>query len=161
MTSLCPRCLDAAETNPHVYCCMSQGAITQRKSDWIDLWKQLHRCKTATVIEQTWRRFLQRLVTIPLGESNVDTLPVVHGSVAELLHQAIEEQTRIGWDKLLVGTGTMLWKTLQDFIDSENPNPPQRTASDWMNTASHQMPAKVQSAVLEDKESNHPWSNTS
>lgn len=58
----------------------------------------------------------------------------------EILQQAIEDQTRIGWEKLLlVGTGTKLSKTLQDFIDSENPNPPQCTASDWMNMASHQM----------------------
>ena len=139
MSSLCPRCLQTAETNSHIYCCVNQDALTQRKSDWRETWQQLHKSKTATIIEQTWRRFLQPIVAIPLGESIVDTFPVVHGPVEELLQRAIDEQSTIGWDKLLAGIGTTLWMRLQDFIDAENPNPPQRTASDWMNSASRQL----------------------
>mmetsp|Transcript_10007 Transcript_10007/g.14430 ORF Transcript_10007/g.14430 Transcript_10007/m.14430 type:complete len:153 (-) Transcript_10007:1427-1885(-) len=72
MTSTCPRCVTWEETNAHIYCCMNDKAFKQRKADWVELWKQLHRTSMATMIEQTWRYYLQPLVAIPLGESIVD-----------------------------------------------------------------------------------------
>mmetsp|Transcript_2298 Transcript_2298/g.3492 ORF Transcript_2298/g.3492 Transcript_2298/m.3492 type:complete len:223 (-) Transcript_2298:1449-2117(-) len=35
--------------------------------------------------------------------------------------------------------GTVLWKTIQDHIDAHNPKAPKRSATDWMNSAVHQM----------------------
>mmetsp|Transcript_13731 Transcript_13731/g.19685 ORF Transcript_13731/g.19685 Transcript_13731/m.19685 type:complete len:438 (-) Transcript_13731:60-1373(-) len=139
MSSRCPRCLECGETNAHIYCCLNQDALKQRKEHWVELWKQLHKGRTATVIEQTWRFHLQPLLAIPLGNSIIDGLPIAHGAVADLLQQAIHEQTTIGWDKLLLGMGTILWKSLQDLIDSSNPKAPQRSAIDWMNSSTHQL----------------------
>ena len=138
MTSLCPRCLTTEETNAHVYCCSNLDAIKQRKSDWLALWKILHRNKTATIIEQTWRQFLQPIIALPRGDSIVDTIPITHGEVSAILQKAIQEQTTIGWNKLLVGLWSVNWKLLQDLIDCNNPNKPKRAASNWMNTAMHQ-----------------------
>jgi hypothetical protein len=69
----------------------------------MDLWKQLYKARTATIIEQTWRRYLQPFLAIPLGVSISDGLPAVHGELLQLLNQAIHEQSSIGWDKLLLG----------------------------------------------------------
>jgi len=103
------------------------------------MWKQLRKIRTATIIEQTWRHHLRTLLAIPLGDNLVDSLPVVHGEISTLLQHAIQEQTSIGWDKLLLGMGTVLWKTIQDHIDVHNPKAPKRSATDWMNSAVHQM----------------------
>jgi len=78
---------------------------------------------------------LQPLLDIPLGISVVETMPVVYGETEALLQLAIHEQSAIGWDKLLLGMGAVSWKTLQDFIDTNNPRPPQRSATDWMHLA--------------------------
>jgi hypothetical protein len=134
-SAICPRCLQEAETNGHVFRCTNNEALKQRKEDWVDLWKELNKGRTATVIEQTWRSHLQPLLDIPLGISVVETMPVVYGETEALLQFAIHEQSAIGWDKLLLGMGAVSWKTLQDFIDTNNPRPPQRSATDWMHLA--------------------------
>lgn len=139
MSSICTRCLQREETNAHVYCCTNTDAVTQRKKDWMDLWKHLHRNRTAKVIEQTWHTHLQPLLGIPLGNSVIDGLQLVHGDLEALVQLAIDEQTQIGWDKLLFGFGTITWKTIQEFMDEHNPKKPQRTGAVWTNTAIHQM----------------------
>eukprot|EP00590_Aulacoseira_subarctica_P008069 CAMPEP_0172430044 /NCGR_PEP_ID=MMETSP1064-20121228/52864_1 /TAXON_ID=202472 /ORGANISM="Aulacoseira subarctica , Strain CCAP 1002/5" /LENGTH=252 /DNA_ID=CAMNT_0013175833 /DNA_START=298 /DNA_END=1057 /DNA_ORIENTATION=- len=135
LSSLCPRCLQTAETNSHVYCCMNDEAFTQRKKDWVELWKQLHRGTTANIIEQTWRFYLQPLLNIPLGNSVIEGLTIAHDEVAGLLAVAVHEQSIIGWEKLLLGLASRTWKTIQDVIDSANPNAPKRNATSWLNTA--------------------------
>mmetsp|Transcript_1672 Transcript_1672/g.2560 ORF Transcript_1672/g.2560 Transcript_1672/m.2560 type:complete len:352 (+) Transcript_1672:862-1917(+) len=139
MTSICPRCVQATETHSHIFCCPNDDALKQRKTDWLALWKNLHKARTSTVIEQAWRYHMQPLLGISLGESIVDGLIPAHGEVATLLERAIQDQSEIGWDKLLVGMGSTIWKSLQDFIDSNNPKRPQRSATDWMNTAVYQL----------------------
>ena len=139
MSSLCPRCVSAEETNSHIYCCPNEEAFKQRRVDWQELWKHLQKCRTASVIEQTWRFHLQPLVDIPLGDSIIDGLTIAHGEVAELLELAVNEQAIIGWDKLLLGMGSSTWILIQDRIDDGNPNRPERTASDWLNSAIHHL----------------------
>ena len=139
MSSLCPRCLKSAESNNHVFCCPDPDAITQRKKDWMELWKALHKNRTAIVIEQVWRSHLQPLIGIPLGESVMEGLQLAHGELDALIKLAIEEQSQIGWEKLLLGFGTITWKTIQELIDESNPKKPQRTGAVWMHTAIHQM----------------------
>lgn len=52
---------------------------------------------------------------------------------AHLLQQAItEQQTAIGWCKLVLGFGSVVWKSLQDHIDRSNPKAP-------MNSSMHQL----------------------
>ena len=138
LSSLCPRCLQASETNSHVYCCPNEMALRQRKEDWRELWKQLRRIHTASVIEQTWRYYLHPIVGIPLGDSIIDGLTIAHGDLAGLLELAVREQQVIGWEKLLLGMGSKVWKTIQDLIDSANPKPPKRNATAWLNSATHQ-----------------------
>ena len=101
--------------------------------------KQLHKCRTANVIEQTWRCHLQHLIGIPLGDSIIDGLTIAHGELATLLQLAVQEQTLIGWDKLLLGMGSIMWKTIQEQIDSNNPKYPKWSATAWMNSALHQL----------------------
>lgn len=139
MSSLCPRCMREPETNSHIYCCTEEAALKQRKEDWREMWKQLHKCRTASVIEQTWRFYLQPLVAIPLGDSIIDGLTIAHGNLADLLQEAIQEQSTIGWEKLMVGMRSKAWKTIQNLVDSQNPKRPQRTVTAWMNTAIHQL----------------------
>ena len=79
MSSLCPRCLKEDETNQHIYCCSGDEALKQRKDDWRELWSHLHKCRTATVIEQVWRYYLQPKLGILLGESIVDGLVIAQG----------------------------------------------------------------------------------
>ena len=38
MSALCPRCMKESESNRHVFCCMNEEAVKQRKLDWIELW---------------------------------------------------------------------------------------------------------------------------
>ena len=102
----------------------------------MQLWKTLQKTR---IIEQTWRLHLQPLLGIPLGTSFVEGHANAQGELAVLLHLAVEEQTRIGWDKLLLGLGCTAWKTLQEFIDRNNPKKPQRTATVWMNVAMHHL----------------------
>ena len=136
MSSLCPCCVKAVETNSHVYCCTNESSVIQQKKDWSKAWEFLRKQRTSPIIEHSWRMHLQILVGLPTGESITDTVaPAVHGELAALLTLAIQEQTTIGWDKLLVGMGAQSWKTLQGYIDANNPRPPQRTASAWMNSA--------------------------
>jgi hypothetical protein len=139
LSSLCPRCLAEEESNAHVFCCTHLASVTQRKADWRELWKSLHQHRTATVIEQTWRYYLQSLIAIPLGNSIIEGLPIAHGEVAVLLQQAVEEQSAIGWEKLLLGIGSTKWKMIQEVIDNGHPKPPQRSATAWMNAAMHQL----------------------
>ena len=138
MSSVCPRCVQSDETNSHIYCCPNADALKQRKADWGLLWKELHRARTATIISQTWRHYLHSLLGLPLGTDFVDTIPKVYGETEHLLQQAVTEQNKIGWEKLLVGMASTTWHTLQSFIDSNNPKAPKRSASDWMNTVTHQ-----------------------
>mmetsp|Transcript_1975 Transcript_1975/g.3033 ORF Transcript_1975/g.3033 Transcript_1975/m.3033 type:complete len:91 (-) Transcript_1975:578-850(-) len=90
----------------------------------MELWKQLHKHRTATVIEQTWRYYLHPIIDTPLGGSIVEGLTLAYGELAMLLEQAVEEQTQIGWDKLLLGMGTKTWRIIQEFIDVANPKAP-------------------------------------
>ena len=105
------------------------------------MWKQLSKCKTASIIEQTpWRCYLQPLLEILLGSSIIEGLTIAHGDIAELLVDlAIREQADIGWDRLLLGLGSISWKTLQETIDLSNPKAPKRNATDWMNSATHSL----------------------
>ena len=139
MSSLCPRCLQEEETNSHVYCCDNEEALKQRKADWVEFWKQMAKGRTASIIEQTWRYYLQPILHIPLGSSIIEGLTIAHGDLAELLSLAIREQTEIGWEKLLLGLGSTTWKTIQNVIDASNPKPPKRSASAWMNASIHQL----------------------
>ena len=155
MTSLCPRCLQDAETNVHVYCCLNEAALKQRKKDWLDLWKALHRCKTATVIEQTWQSFLQPILGITQGGSIVDTIPVTHGDVTILLQQAIHEQSIIGWDKLLLGMGSeMRREARQQAKDRSLPSTPRRARSRAVQIAVKEMREKLYAAKADRRR--HP-----
>jgi len=73
-----------------------------------------------------------------LGNNIIDTIPVAYGETETLLRQAVQEQSDMGWEKILVGMASHTWRTLQDFIDANNPRKPQRSASEWMNVVSHQ-----------------------
>ena len=139
LSSLCPRCVNMPETNSHVYCCMAVNALQQRKADWRELWAQLTKLRTAQVIECVCRQQLHKIVEIPLGDSIVDSTAQSHDALDELLRLAISEQTAIGWDKLLLEMGSTVWKTIQDLVDSGNPNPPKCSAAAWMDAAIHQM----------------------
>jgi len=75
------------------------------------MWKNLHSCNTATIIEQTWGFYLQPIIDIPLGNSIMDSLPIAYGEMATLLQQAINKPNTIGWEKLLLGMETITWKT--------------------------------------------------
>ena len=97
----------------------------------------MSKCRTANVIEQTWRFYLQPLLRIPLGGSIIEGLPIAHGELDELLRIAVVKQTAIGWEKLLLGLGSNTWKAIQAKIDAAHPRPPQRSATAWMSTAIH------------------------
>lgn len=73
------------------------------------------------------------------GGSVLDTITIAYDTINDVLQQAIQEQSDIGWEKLLSGMGTVTWKTLPDMIDAGNPAPPKRSASDWINSATHQL----------------------
>lgn len=92
MSSLCPRCMRTEENNSHVYCCGNEDACKQRKADWMELWKHLTKNRTASIIEQTWRYYLQPIINIPLGSSIIEGLVIAHGEVADLLSIAISEK---------------------------------------------------------------------
>ena len=139
MSSLCPRCLKSVETNYHIFSCTDPDAITQRKKHWVELWKALHKKKTATLIEQVWRIHLQPIIGILLRESIIEGLQQAHGELDALIQLVIAKQSQIGWEKLLLGFGTITWKTIQELINEGNPKKPQRTGAAWMNTAIHQM----------------------
>jgi len=130
MTSLCPRCLQTAETNAHIYCCSHTDSMTQRKSDWTELVKQLKRNRTSLIILRAWSAHLLPLLSLPPMEDITTTLPVFDDDINYMLQYAIQDQSEIGWDKLLLGLGSSVWKSLQSGIDSYNPKTPQRTAED-------------------------------
>lgn len=113
--------------------------MTQRKKDWLELWKQLTKIETSNIIARTWRHYLLPLVGLPLPPFIEDSLPETYGDTEYLLHVAIYEQSQIGWDKLLLGMGSMVWRSLQQHLDSENPKAPRRKADDWLNSAIHQL----------------------
>jgi len=69
----------------------------------------------------------------------IEGLPIAHGEVAYLLQRAVDEQSTIGWDKLLWGMGSATWKLIQNIIDTNNPKRPQRYSSAWMNAVMHQL----------------------
>jgi len=98
----------------------------------------LNKNQTASVIEQVWRYHLQPILGIPLGGSIVEGLIIARGEIADLLQVAIQEQAAIGWDKLLLGMGSNVWKTIQEITDNGNPKPPKRSATAWMNASIHQ-----------------------
>lgn len=82
---------------------------------------------------------MQPYLAIPLGSSIIEGLQIAHSEVACLLQQAVNEQSAIGWDKLLLGIGTGTWKVIQDVIDTGHPKPPRRSSTAWMNAAMHQL----------------------
>mmetsp|Transcript_15421 Transcript_15421/g.21966 ORF Transcript_15421/g.21966 Transcript_15421/m.21966 type:complete len:963 (+) Transcript_15421:236-3124(+) len=140
MCTLCPQCISHPETNAHVYSCTNKEALQQRLIDWGDLQKQLTSLKTALVIQRVWSIHMRPLLALHNTPDILETVLVdTHGDVHFFLRAAIAEQDRIGWDKLLLGMGSSLWQSLQQHIDSNNPRPPQRTASDWINRAMHQL----------------------
>ena len=98
---------------------MNEEAFKQRKVAWMELWKQLHQCMTADVIEQTWRFYLQPILNIPLGISVIEGLTIAHGNVAELLTVAVQTQSANDWDKLLLELASTTWKTIQDVIEMQ------------------------------------------
>jgi hypothetical protein len=63
------------------------------------------------------------------------SMPVIDDDISFMLRCAIHDQTEIGWDKLVLGFSSSLWKSLQSGIDSYNPKAPQRTAIDWLNVS--------------------------
>ena len=69
----------------------------------------------------------------------MDGLVIARGDVEDLLEQAVQKQTEIGCEKLLLEMGSTVWKTIQELIDMNNPQSPKRTAMAWMNTATHQL----------------------
>ena len=133
MTSLCPRCLQTAETNAHIYCCSNQESVKQRKADWAELLKQLRRLRTSHIIIRAWSTHLLPLLCIPPLEDISSTIPVIDVDINYMLQYAIQDQNDIGWDKLLLSLSSSLWKSLQSGIDSYNPKAWQRTAEDWLN----------------------------
>jgi len=122
-----------------IFCCPNDDALKQPRVDWQDLLKQLQQGRTASVIERTWQYNLQQRADIPLGDSIIDGLTIAHGELANLLKLAVNEQTIIGRDKFMLGMGSSTWITIQEMIDAANPNRPERTASDWLNTAIHHL----------------------
>jgi len=139
MSSLCPRCLQTNETNAHIYCCTNEVALKQRRDDWNELIKQLHRNRTSLIILRAWKDHLLPLLGLPPSSDITSTLPVIDDDITYMLQYAIKEQNEIGWDKLLLGLSSSVWKSLQSGIDSHNPKAPQRTAADWLNTATYHM----------------------
>lgn len=73
------------------------------------------------------------------AETNAHVICCTNGESLKQRQAALDEQTEIGWDKLLIGFGSNAWRNLQDYIDINNPKPPQQSAMAWMNTAIHQM----------------------
>lgn len=75
----------------------------------------------------------------PLADVTV-TLPILAHDIVYLLHLAIQEQTEMGWDKLLLGCGSMVLRSLQAYIKSQrNPKAPRQNANDWMNSTIHNL----------------------
>lgn len=70
-------------------------ALKQHKLDWIELWKQLHKCTTANIIDQTWQYHLQPLLGITLGNSIIEGLIIAHGNIINLLHLVVQEQSQL------------------------------------------------------------------
>jgi hypothetical protein len=135
MSSLCPRCLHADETNSHIYCCPDASAVQQRKALWTELLKQLTRNRTSLIILKTWSTYLLPLLGLPAVSDITSSMPVIDDDISFMLRCAIHDQTEIGWDKLMLGFSSSLWKSLQSGIDSYNPKAPQRTAIDWLNVS--------------------------
>mmetsp|Transcript_22446 Transcript_22446/g.32149 ORF Transcript_22446/g.32149 Transcript_22446/m.32149 type:complete len:919 (-) Transcript_22446:249-3005(-) len=140
MCALCPRCMSTPETNAHVYACPNQEATKQRLKDFGELQKQLIQLSTATVIQQVWAIHLRRILALPTTADLLENIIFnARDEVSFLLQAAIKDQERIGWHKLLLGMGSSFWHSLQHHIDTNNPKPPSRNASDWMNRAIHHM----------------------
>ena len=124
----------------HLLLRRTAAATKQRCQDWGELQKQLVKLRTAVVIQQVWSLHLCPLVALPRTADLLETIAVnTHGDVNFILCAAVEEQEIIGWEKLLLGMGSSLWQSLQHHIDDNHPKPPDRSASDWMNGAMHQM----------------------
>jgi len=121
------------ETNDH------PEALKQRQQDWRELWKHLTKIQTSQIIARTWRHYLLPIVGLPLPPFVEDSIPETRDGTHYLLHRAIFEQDQIGWDKLLLGMGSTVWRSLQHYLDSENPGKVQRSADDWINSAIHQL----------------------
>lgn len=100
-----------------------------KNADWMEMLKHLHKTRTATIIEQTWRYHLHPLVGIHLADSIMEGLKLTHRELAALVHLAVDEQTKIGWDKLLVGLGMVTWKTIKELVDVHNLEVPERTGT--------------------------------
>jgi len=135
MSSKCPRCLSEDETAAHIYQCCNKEAIKQRQADWRELQKQLTKSRTSSIILRTWNEHLVPLLALPTSEGNHLSALIIEDDITHMLNYAVQQQAMIGWEKLLLGFGATTWKTLQEHIDARNPNPPSRSAEDWMNTA--------------------------
>ena len=140
MCALCPRCVTQVETNAHVYSCRHPDAEKQRVRDWGELQAQLIKIHTSKIIQRTWAAYLCPLLALPPPSDMIEYVTLsTQDEIHFCLQAAIEDQDRIGWDKLLLGMGFSMWKTLQFLIDHDNPKPPRRSADDWMNRAVHQL----------------------
>jgi len=139
MTSICPRCLTASETNAHVFCCKNEAAIKQRKEDWQELEKQLIKNRTSVIILRSWKEHLLPRLGLALPSDITAVVNIVlDDDTAYLLQWAIRDQTEIGWDKLLLGFSSTIWSRIQANIDSYNPKAPQRSPTDWIKSSIHQ-----------------------
>jgi len=134
MSSLCPRCLHAEETHDHIYCCPGAEAVKQRRDDWKELIKQLGKNRTSLIILRAWQEHLLPVIGLPPSTDITATRPVIDDDISYMLHYAIQDQTEIGWSKLLLGLGSKVRISLQSSIDSQNPRAPQRRADDWLNS---------------------------
>jgi len=140
MSALCPRCMTCSETNAHIYSCSNVEASNQRGKDWGELQKQLTAIRTSTLIQRAWATHLRPLLALPPTPDVLDAVTIeTHDEVSFYLQAAIDAQERVGWDKLLLGIGVSMWRTVQHLIDMNNPKPPNRSASDWMDRAVHQL----------------------
>jgi len=86
--------------------------VKQRKEDWKELMKQLQKNKTLVYILRSWKTHLLPILDLPQIDDIVTTL-IVPDETSFMLEYAIQAQTAIGWDKLLLGLGSSVWKSLQ------------------------------------------------
>ena len=140
MSALCPRCMQHPETNAHVYACSNTEATNQRVKDWQEFNKQLTTLRTANIIRKVWAQHLSPILALPPPSGILQTMEIdTDDELSYCLNIAIDEQQRIGWDKLLLGMAASMWQTVQHMVDMDNPRPPSRSANDWMNRVVHQL----------------------
>ena len=115
-------------------------AKKQRLKDWHELNKQLTTLRTANIIRKVWTQYLSPILALPPPSDLLQTMDIdTDDKLSYCLQIAIDEQQRIGWEKLLLGMAASMWQTVQHIVDMDNPKPPSRSANDWMNRVVHQL----------------------